>query len=69
MLESINIHHPTVVYPDADLDTKFEYAEYGTISFNGRPPLPIPTETLLLLREEFRLIAKQQEDNEEENSL
>lgn len=62
MINSINIHHPTVIYPHEDVNNKFKYAEYGTISINDRPPIPVPTETLLLLQEELRLVTS--ENNE-----
>lgn len=44
------------MYPDKHPSEKFEYAAYGTLQFNNRDPIPVPTETLLLIAEEVRLL-------------
>ena len=55
MINRVKIVIPTVVYPNESLEHKFEYPTHGTISFNNRDAIPIPLESLLLIREEIRL--------------
>lgn len=55
MITSVKIHFPTVVTAMAPLDERFEEAEYGTLSINDQPPIPVPTESLKLIAEQVRL--------------
>ena len=55
MIRSIKTCFPTVVNCTAPIDKGFEEAEYGTLSINDQPPIPVPTETLELISEQIRL--------------